>query len=158
MVLYLDQKIEVEIKESGRIKEKLEITYRYPTKEEEKELKSELKRIKKLIDELTKLNKKIDSLQKRIEYAERLGEFKKAEELLDKKEALESKVEKITQDVEKAGGENWGEEIAKKRFEMLVGGKDYAKLQEIAEVVGYTKVLAELDRAREELEGKQLRG
>ncbi len=155
MILNIDNKIEIKIQEGGKIKETLEVSYRYPTKKEEKELDNELKRIKELIGELRKIGSKIESLEKRIEYAEKQENFEKAEQLLDKKEKLEAKLEKIQEEVEAMGGVDWSEAINKKTFEMLVSGKDKERLKEYAEAMGYTKIIAELNKTRAELEGKQ---
>jgi len=158
MILEIDNKIEVEIKEGGKTKEKLEVSYRYPTKKDEKELEEEMKRIKKLFKEMTKLAKKISSLEKRIEYAEKRGDYEKAEKLFEEKEKLEAKGDKLSADIEEAGGEEWAENISKRRFDLLVGGKDVDRLREYAEAMSYTRVLAELDAARREIEGKRSKG
>jgi ABC-type Fe3+-citrate transport system substrate-binding protein len=155
MVLSIDNKIEIKIQEGGEIKETLEVSYRYPTKKEEKELDNELEKIKKLVSELRKIGSKIESLEKRIEYAEKQGNFEKAEQLLDKKEKLETRLEKMQEEVESMGGADWAEAINKKTFEMLVSGEGKERLREYAEAMGYTKIMAELNKARAELEGKQ---
>jgi len=155
MKLTLDVPIEVKVEENGKVKETLKITFRYPTKQEEKEFSNLEKEIKGLFKKITKAERELNKLDKKIEYAEKLGDYKKAEKLFDKREEIENELEKLAEDFEAKGGENYPEELSKKSFELLVGGEDKEKLREYAEIVGYLKIMNLLRAERDKLEKKQ---
>ena len=154
MELVLEYPINVVVKRSDS-EEKLKVIYRYPTKKEEKELREIEKKLNGLIKRSRKLNSALITVEKKIEYAEKRSDWEAAEKHLSKKQKLEEEYEKLVEEIEKEGGDDIVEIINKKRFEILVGGEDKKKLQELAEIVGYTKIVAQLDKERDELEGKQ---
>jgi len=155
MKLTLDVPIEVKVEEDGKVKEILKVTFRYPTKQEEKEFKAFEKEVKDLFRKITKLDKQLRTLDKKIEYAEKREDFEKAEKLLDEKEKIETKLEKLAEEFEAKGGENYPEEIAKKSFNLLVGGDDKERLKQYAEMVGYLKIMDLLREERDKIEKKQ---
>jgi len=155
MRLTLDVPIDVKIEENGETKETLRVTLRYPTKEEEKQFKSFEKEIKELFKKLNKFEKDLQKIDKKIEYAEKRGDYEKAEKLLDEREKVENRLEKLANDFEAKGGENYPEEMAKKSFDLLVGGADKDRLRHYAEMVGYIKIMNLLREERDKLEKKQ---
>jgi len=158
-LLTLDVPIEVKIQENGKIREILKITFRYPTKDEEKKEKELLTNIKKIITETEKISRKSAIINKKIEYAEKKEDWDKAEKLLNEEEKLERELEKLEEELKKIIGNRdpneYAEEIAKRQFDVLVGGEDKEKLREVAEIKGYKLVLDVLAKERDKLEKKQ---
>jgi hypothetical protein len=154
-LITLDVPLAIKIQEGGKTIKELKITYRYPTKQEEKEFDTFTKNMQTLAKKLSKLDRERKILGKKQEYAEKAGDFIKAEKLLDKLEKLENEAEKLVGEFEKNGGENFQEVISEKIFNTLVGGEDKEKLREIAERVTYTRVIDLLTKERSEYEKKQ---
>lgn len=154
MELVLEYPINVVVKRSDS-EEKLKVVYRYPTKKEEKEFREIEKKLLGLMKRSRKLHSSLEAIEKKIEYAEKRGDWEAAEKHLNKKQKLEEEYEKLLEELEQEGGQDIGEVISKKKFEVLVGGEDKEKLQELAEIVGYTRIVSQLDKERGELEGKQ---
>ena len=154
-VLTLDTPLEVKIQEGGQEIETLKITYRYPTKEEEKAFDEHTKKMQELFKKLKKIESEASIIDKKIEYAEKREDYEKAEKLLDKKEKLEREAEKLTEEFEKNGGEQFQENISKMMYDVLVGGKDKERLRVYAERVSYTRIIELLNKEREQFEKKQ---
>jgi hypothetical protein len=154
-LITLDVPLTIKVQEGGKTIEKLEITYRYPTKKEEKEFDTFTKNMRNLTKKLSKINRERILLEKKQEYAEKTEDFIKAGKLLDKLEKLETEAEKLVNEFESNGGENFQEVISEKIFNTLVGGEDKEKLKELAERISYSKIINLLTKERNEYEKKQ---
>ncbi len=154
-LITLDVPIKVKVQENGKVIEALEVTYRYPTKKEQKEFDEFSKNMKELARKLQKLESKANILDKKIEFAEKSGDYKKAEKLLDEKERLENEAEILLSEFEENGGFDFSEKLSEKMFNVLVGGKDKEKLEEYAIRIGFEKVVSLLNKERDEYEKKQ---
>ena len=151
----LDVPIIVKVQENGNITQELKVTYRYPTKKEEKEFNELTKRMQDLAKKLSKLERKKNILDKKQEYAEKSEDFEKAEKLLDDVEKIEKEAEKLIAEFEKNGGDNFNEVLSEKIFESLVGGEDKKALEEIATRIGFGRIIEILNKERDEIEKKQ---
>ena len=154
-LITLDTPLVIKIQEGGEVKEELKITFRYPTKEEEKEFKTFTDKMQKVLKELRNLENKANTINKKLFYAEKTENYEKAEKLIDKKEKLTNESEKLLKIFEENGGDSFQENLSKKMFELLVNGKDKQKLDDIAQRIGYTKIIESLSKEREEVEKKQ---
>jgi len=155
MLLNLDVKIPLEIREGGKLKEKLEVYYRDYTKEEKKKFNKIVKDFKNLFMKVSKYGQKEASLNKRIELAEKIGNFDKAFSLVEERDNLQNKIEEVAIELESLGGEDFEEKMAKKRFDTLISGEDKEKLREYAEIRTYKTILKLMDEQKAELEKKQ---
>jgi len=156
MKLTLDVKIPLEILEGGKTKEKLEVFYRDFTREEKKEREELVAKFTKLFKQANKLQKKEESLNRKIKLNEKIGDFKKALKLEEEKDKLHEEMEALSEQIEELGGDDFKEELAKKRFDLLVSGKDKEKLREYCEIKGYMTILSLMDAKRAEIEKKHL--
>ena len=156
MKLTLDVKIPLEIQEGGKLKEKLEVFYRDFTKKEKKELETLVEKFKNLFKRANKLSKKEVILNKKIDLCEKSDKFEKAFKFIEEKETLLADIEKLEDELESLGGDDFEEEMAKKRFDLLVSGNDKEKLREYAVIKGYSTILKILDTQKADIEKKQL--
>lgn len=154
MELVLEYPIDVVVKRSDG-EETLHIVYRYPTKKEEKEFRKIEKKILDLLKRYRKLGSEISVLDKKIEYAEKREDWEAAEKYVDQKQKLEEEYEQLLEALDKEGGQDIAEVVNRKKFDVLVSGEDKERLKEIADVVGYTRIMTQLDTEREKLEGKR---
>lgn len=158
MKLTLDVKIPLEILEGGKTKEKLEVFYRDFTREEKKEREELVAKFTKLFKQANKLQKKEESLNRKIKLNEKIGDFKKALKLEEEKDKLHEEMEALSEQIEELGGDDFKEELAKKRFDLLVSGDDKEKLREYCEIKGYMTILSAMDAQKAEIEKKHLGG
>lgn len=154
-LLTLDTPLKIEVKEDGQLLDTLKITYRYPTKAEQKNFDEYTKKMQELFKKIMKLQSDSKRLEKRIEYAEKLEDYKKAEKLLTEQEKLEKEAEKLTKEIEKNGGDDFQENTSKMMFDVLVGSADKEKLRGYAERVGYGRIIQLLNQERDNVEKKQ---
>ena len=155
MKLNLDYELKIEIMEKGKKKSTLNIFYREPKKTERKDEQKKFKEFKKLDKKLNSIQLKAPSLQKKYDL---LVEMKKNEEALVVMEQIEAKsneLEEIIDEMEAFGGDDFAETQAQERFDKLVSGKDAEKLKEIAESIGFVKMLDNLEREKADLQKKQ---
>ncbi len=158
MKIQLDYKIDIEVKEQNKTKEKLSVFFREFTKAEKKEYESIKKRFESIFKKAQKISKKQESLQKRASLHELNGNYEKALECIEKKDALEEDVEELINDLDDIGGgnqEEFAENTAKERFNILVSGKGKEKLEHYAQIKGYAALMRDLDIAKSEIEKKQ---
>jgi len=155
MLLSLDVKIPLEIREGGKLKEKLEVYYRDYTKDEKKKFNKIVKDFKNLFIKVSKYGQKETSLNKRIELAEKIGKYEKAFALVEERDELQNMIEEVALELENLGGEDFEEKMAKKRFDILISGEDKEKLREYAEIRTYKTILKLMDEQKAELEKKQ---
>ncbi len=158
MKIQLDYKIDIEVQESDKIKERLSVYYREYTQAEIAQNKELKKKFSKIIKKMQKIGKKQESLSKRAELYELNEEYEKSIKALDEVEKLDDDIATLVEELESIGGEDqdtFAEELAKTRFNTLVSGKGFDKLQEIAEIKGYANILSILDKEKFELEKKQ---
>lgn len=155
MLLSLDVKIPLEIKEGGKTKEKLEVYYRDYTKDEKKEFDEVVKSFKKLFLKVTRYGQKEESLNKRIELSEKMGKYENTYKLIEEKDELQKKVEDIALELDKLGGDEFEEKMAEKRFNTLISGEDKEKLREYAQIRSYKTILSLIDEQKAEFEKKQ---
>ena len=158
MKIQLDYKIDIEVRESNKSKEKLSIFFREFTRDEKLKQKTTEKKFLDIFKKAQKIIKKQSTLEKKAELFELNGDYEKSLKALDEKDALDVKEEEIFAELEEIGGEDqeaFSEELAKSRFEMLVSGKDKDKLKSYAEIKGYVSLMHDLDVAKVELEKKQ---
>ncbi len=155
MKLILDVKIPVKIQEAGRTIDELEILFRDLTKKEIKEMNGSLDVYKNIYKKVVKIEQKEKALKKKIELYEKAKEYKKTISLIEELEQLQEETEQLQEETEAIGGDGVDEELAKKRFDLLVGGEDKERLREYAKVRGYIVVLDLLDKAKADLEKKQ---
>ncbi len=154
--LVLGVPIDVKITDGGKVVQTLHVTYRYPTKKEDKEFKELIKKIGELEEKTKKLLREHEHLTKKQRYAEELGEFEKAEKLQAKIEKVEKELDKTIEELKEYGGEEREEFLAKRAFELFVGGEDVEKLREYAEMMSYRKIIDLLTKERTKIEKKQL--
>ena len=131
MKLSLDYKIDVEVKEGNKSKEKLTVFLREFTREEKKDFTSIQKKFRDIFNAAQKISKKQIVLDKKAELFQLDGQFDKALEAICEKEKLDKEAENLQDDLVEIGGEDqieFAEETAKKRFGMLVGGAGKEKL------------------------------
>lgn len=155
MLLSLDVKIPLEIKEGGKTKEKLEVYYRDYTKDEKKEFDEVVKSFKELFLKVTRYGQKEESLNKRIELSEKMGKYENTYKLIEEKDELQKKVEDIALELDKLGGDEFEEKMAEKRFNTLISGEDKEKLREYAQIRSYKTILSLIDEQKAEFEKKQ---
>lgn len=158
MKIQLDYKIDIEVRESNKLKEKLTIFYREFTQTEKKEHEVLKKKFEKIFKKAQKIGKKEAALTKQAELYELNSDYEKALSTLDKKSALEDELETLMEELETIGGEDqqaFAENTAMNRFETLVSGDGKSKLEEYAKIKGYVSIIRDLDVAKVELEKKQ---
>ena len=158
MKIQLDYKIDIEIQEGGKAKEKLSIFLREFTQKEKKENDVLRKRFEKIFKKAQKIGKKQNTLNEKTELYKLSSENLKALKSIEENEALEDELDDLMQELDKIGGGNqdeFAEKTAQARFETLVSGKDKEKLEVYAEIKGYQALLRDLDKAKVELEKKQ---
>jgi len=159
MKINLDYKIEIEVKEGNKTKEKLSIFLREFTKAEKKEHEEIKDKFSKIFKKANKISKKQTVLSKKAELNEMSGEYQKSLFYIEKVEKLDDELDELISELDEIGGGNqdaFTEKVAKERFETLVSGKDVEKLKKYAEIKGYASLMRELDLAKSELEKKQL--
>ena len=157
MKIQLDYKIDIDIREQNKSKEKLCVYFREFTRDEKAKQKATEKKFLDIFKKAQKTLKKQSALEKKSELFELNRDYEKSIKALDEKEKLEDKAEELFEELEAIGGEDqeaFAEELAKNRFEMLVSGKDKEKLQTYAEIKGYVSLMRDLDVAKAELEKK----
>lgn len=158
MKIQLNYKIDIDIKEGNKTKQKLSIFYREFTKEEKKKQKQLEKKFFDIFKQAQKIEKRQAILDKKAELYELNGEYDKSIKAIEEKEKLDKKADELFDELEELGGEDqdsFMEELAKSRFDMLVSGEDKDKLESIAESIGYATLMTKLDKAKAELEKKQ---
>jgi len=158
MKIQLDYKIDIEIQEGGKAKEKLSIFLREFTQKEKKENDVLRKRFEKIFKKAQKIGKKQNTLNEKTELYKLSSENLKALKSIEENEALEDELDDLMQELDEIGGGNqdeFAEKTAQARFETLVSGKDKEKLEVYAEIKGYQALLRDLDKAKVELEKKQ---
>ena len=158
MKIQLDYKIDIEVQEGGKQKEKLSIFYREFTKAETKENEAMRKQFEGIFKKAQKIGKKQAVLDKKISLFESNGDYESALKAVCEKEELDEQSEALADEVEELGGGDqvaFNEELSKKRFDTLVSGKDKEKFEEYALIKGYSQIVQNLDTAKRELEKKQ---
>ena len=158
MKIQLDYKIDIEVQEGGKAKEKLSIFLREFTQKEKKENDVLRKRFEKIFKKAQKIGKKQNTLNEKTELYKLSSENLKALKSIEENEALEDELDDLMQELDEIGGGNqdeFAEKTAQARFETLVSGKDKEKLEVYAEIKGYQALLRDLDKAKVELEKKQ---
>ena len=158
MKIQLDYKIDIEIQEGGKAKEKLSIFLREFTQKEKKENDVLRKRFEKIFKKAQKIGKKQNTLNEKTELYKLSNENLKALKSIEENEALEDELDDLMQELDEIGGGNqdeFAEKTAQARFETLVSGKDKEKLEVYAEIKGYQALLRDSDKAKVELEKKQ---
>ena len=158
MKIQLDYKIDIEVQEGGKNKEKLSVFYREFTQKEKKENDVLKKRFEKIFKKAQKIGKKQNTLNEKTELYKLSSENLKALKSIEENEALEDELDDLMQELDEIGGGNqdeFAEKTAQARFETLVSGKDKEKLEVYAEIKGYQALLRDLDKAKVELEKKQ---
>ena len=158
MKIQLDYKIDIEVQEGGKAKEKLSIFLREFTQKEKKENDVLRKRFEKIFKKAQKIGKKQNTLNEKTELYKLSNENLKALKSIEENEALEDELDDLMQELDEIGGGNqdeFAEKTAQARFETLVSGKDKEKLEVYAEIKGYQALLRDLDKAKVELEKKQ---
>lgn len=157
MKIQLDHKIEIEVKEGNKTKEKLTIFYREFTQAEKKEQDGIKKQFFAINKKAQKLARKQDSLNKKAQLLELNEEYEKALEAIDKKDELEDELETLLEELTVISGDDpeaFAEKTAQRRFETLVSGKDKDALLVYAEIKSYAQLMQSLDEAKRELEKK----
>ena len=158
MKILLDYKIDIEVRESNKIKEKLTVFYREFTQAEKKEHDVLKKKFEKIFKKAQKIGKKEASLTKQAELYELNGDYEKALKALASKSNLDDELETLMDELEDIGGEDqeaFAENTAMNRFETIVSGDGKNKLMEYAVIKGYVSIMRDLDVAKKELEKKQ---
>lgn len=142
--------------EAGKEKETLSILYREYTKQEKKELETDVKKFKKIYNKLDKIERKLKTTSKKVLLFEQNKKPAKALEEIEKQEKLEDELDIILQELDKYGEQDGFYEIqAKKKFNLLIKGSGKDKLADIADRKGYVTIVALLDREKDNLEKKQ---
>jgi len=157
MKIQLDYKIDIEVRENNKVKDKLSVFYREFTKSEKKEHEEMKKRFSKIFKKAQKIGKEQASLDKRAQLHELNGDYEKSLKCIEKKDKLEEDLDVLLEELDEIGGGNqdeFAENTAKERFFTLVSGKDAEKLQQYAEIKGYAALMRDLDIAKSELEKK----
>jgi len=158
MKIQLDYKIDIEVRENNKVKDRLSVFYREFTKSEKKEHEDMKKRFSKIFKKAQKIGKEQSSLEKRAHLHELNGDYEKSLKCIEKKDKLDEELDYLLEELDDIGGGNqdeFAENTAKERFLTLVSGKDAEKLQQYAEIKGYASLMRELDTAKAELEKKQ---
>ena len=156
MKIQLDYDLKIKIMEAGEEKETLSILYREYTKQEKKELETDVKKFKKIYNKLDKIERKLKTTSKKVLLFEQNKKPAKALEEIEKQEKLEDELDIILQELDKYGEQDGFYEIqAKKKFNLLIKGPGKNKLADIADVKGYVTIVALLDREKDNLEKKQ---
>jgi len=157
MKIQLDYKIDIEVRENNKVKDKLSVFYREFTKTEKKEHEELKNKFSKIFKKAQKIGKKQSSLNKKAELYELNEEYEKSLECINKKDTLEDELEDLLDELDEIGGgnqEEFAEKIAKERFLTLVSGKDAEKLRQYAEIKGYASLMHDLDIAKADIEKK----
>lgn len=158
MKIQLNYKIDIDILEGNKKKDKLTIFYREFTKDEKAKQKQLEKKFIDIFKKAQKIVKKQAALEKKAELYELNSEYDKSIKAIDTKEDFEEKAQELFDELEAIGGEDqdaFAEELAKSRFDMLVSGKNKDDLENIAQSIGYANLMYKLDTAKTELEKKQ---
>jgi len=157
MKIQLDYKIDIEVKENNKSKEKLTVFYREFTQAEKKDQEALRKKFEKILHKAQKIEKKQNTLSKQAELYELNGDYERAIDAISKKELLDDELELLIDELEEFGGVNqddFAESFAQERFEKLVSGKDKEKLESYAQIKGYAVLMRGLDQAKADLEKK----
>ena len=158
MKIQLDYKIDIEVKESNKLKEKLTIFFREFTQAEKKQHEVLRKKFEKIFKKAQKIGKKQSALEKKAELFELNENYEKALKCIEDKDKLDDELEELMDELDEIGGgnqEDFAEKTAEDRFEKLVSGKDKEKLETYAQIKGYVALMRDLDLAKSELEKKQ---
>ena len=158
MKIQLDYKIDIEIQEGNKTKEKLSIFYREFTKAERQDNDALRKQFEVIFKKAQKIGKQLTVIDKKISLYEANSDFDKAIDGVLQKEILEEQAYELEEEINALGGGDqiaFNEELSKKRFDTLVSGKDKEKFEEYALIKGYSKLIQELDFTKAELEKKQ---
>lgn len=158
MKIQLDYKIDIEVKESNKTKERLSVFYREFTQAEKKEHEGIKKQFERIFKKAQKIGKKQAALEKKAELYELNSDYEKALKAVNEKENLDDELEVLLDELEEIGGgdqEAFTEKAAEDRFEKLVSGEDKDKLSVYADIKGYSALMRGLDVAKVELEKKQ---
>ena len=158
MKIQLDYKIDIDVREGNKSKEKLSVFFREFTPEEKAQQKVLEKKFVDIYKKVQKIAKKQASYEKKASLLELNAEYDKSIQTLNEIETLEAEAENLIEKLEEIGGEDqeaFAEELAKNRFEVQVSGKDKEKLETYASIKGYVALMHDLDVAKVELEKKQ---
>lgn len=158
MKLLLNFKIDIDVNEDNKPKEKLSIFFREFTKDEKKEHSQLEKKFKSIFKKAQKISRKQQNLEKKAELYELNSQYKESIAARTKIDSLEEEVEQLDEELSQINGEDpveFGEESAKKRFDKLISGDDKEKLRAYAEGIGYASIMKSLDAEKVSLEKKQ---
>lgn len=155
MQLTLDYKIAIEVKKGDKTESKLTVFVREFTKNEKLEFKALEDKFKTMFKKLGKIANKQSIIDKKISLQEDIGQREAALKSIEAKEKLDKEIEAIENELEKIGGDNFAEETAEKRFDMLISGDGKEGLRELAEIKGYAWIMRAIDVEKQALEKKQ---
>ena len=154
-LLELDTKLEIDIREGGKSKEKMTIFIRDYTKEESKKFSKLKDKFLNLIKLSKKLSYKASSIDRKMDLYEKAEKFDKAVEMAEASDKIMSDIDKVTNDVEALGGDDFYEERAKESFNVRVSGEGKEALREYAETKGYLFIMTFIEKEKESVLKKQ---
>jgi len=126
--------VNLDITDSGKVVKTFNLTYRQPSKKEQKQLGKENETILDLFKQSQKIDRRIEAVEVKIEALRSMEN--KASELLKSANLLEKlyiQKDEIEDDFEKIGGIDKMLEASKETFSISVGGKDKDELMEFIE-------------------------
>ena len=151
MKIALDYEIPVEVRENGKTIKELKVWFRELTAKEKKELTKKAKEFFELQKRLNRIERKGPTLQKKADAYNKLEKLEKEIEVLEQIEQLDDELSEIEEQITKLAGDDFAETQAKKSFDLRVSGDDKEKLDELAQRIGYTKILQMLEESKEGL-------
>ena len=152
--LQLSNAVTLEIAEMGKVVDTYKLSYKEPSKKEQKEIGKGNKDILDLFKSSQKLDRRIEVMEAKVEA---LKELNNAEELLDTAKKLDDLYQardKIEDDFDKLGGFDKMLEASEVTFGISVGGKDKKRLVEFVEAQSdYATVLTAIAEDAKEQKG-----
>ncbi|MCK5744478.1 MAG: hypothetical protein KAH30_07040 [Caldisericia bacterium] len=147
--------VKLDISEDGKITRSFSVTFREPSKKQQKEIGKENKTILDLFKVSQKLERRIEATEAKVEA---LKSMDKATELLStakKLDDLYSQIDEVETQFDSLGGYDQMMEASKLSFEKAIGGKDKEDLRVfIDEFSDYTTILNAISNDAKEQRGK----
>ena len=155
MKLELDVKLNIDIQENGKSKEKITVYLRDYSKEESKKFSKLKADFLKMLKRSKKLVLKTNSVEKKMELYEKAEKYEDAIKMAKVHDKLSEEMEAVTDELEALGGDEFYEERSKESFDVRISGEDKEKLREYAESKGYLFIMQFLEKEKAEVEKKQ---
>ena len=155
--LNLSTKVTLDITDNGKKIDSFEVTYRKPTRKQEKKIGADNKEIIEVFQKGLNLIKRTEVLESKVEALKELGKNEELLKAVNKLETLYKQQSEYDDKFEELGGADKLMEASKLQFNIAVGGKDKDRLAEwIEDNAEYAEVLDTIAKDALEQQGKHL--